>query len=264
MKKIKVLIIVLVLLLGYALIIYLLFNNKKDNDINGNNADTNINSSDTKIDNNYLIINNINYKYINQKFVKVDHSLIKSDELFNVFINNKYYGNYYLKYGGVWNLFDEKNKYTTYDGNILASSKNFNIVVRNIKIREINEQDKIYLINNYNINSFDYLTFNQVIDIDLDNNGEMDEIINLSSKEDTINLINQFNILLIKLNGNYIKLVEERGENAHHVYNIMSIINILNNDYDSIVISSVEGILSDERITNYLIYQYKNNNYSID
>lgn len=264
MKKYKGIIILLIVLVIYSLLMFVFFNNKDNQNNNGN--ENNINTKKRTIeDEKYLVISNTStLRYTNNSFEKASNSEISKLDNLKVYVNNNFYGNYKMKYVSNWNLFDKNNEFVNYNGNLLAVSNNFNVNVRNYKIREINESDKVFLINNYNINTFNYLLINEVVDIDLDNNGILDEIICLSSMLDSDNDNNYYNIIALKLNNEKVTLIEERGQDALYVYSIFGVINIDENLFDSIIISKVEGFISENPITTNLVYNYKNNNYTID
>ena len=151
-----------------------------------------------------------------------------------------------------------------YDGKLLAVTDNLNAKVRNFEIREINNSDKVLLINKYDINTFSYVSTNEVVDIDLDNNGIMDEIICLSSMQESDNKNNHYNIVLVKLNDEIIPIIEEKKNDAIYVYNIYSVINIFDRECDNIIISRTENYDSEEPIVKEFIYQCKNNQYMIE
>ena len=168
-----------------------------------------------------------------------------------------------MRYVAKWNLLDEKKEFVKYSGGLIAGSQSLKLNVRNIKIREINDQDKIFLINKYNLASFNYLTTNEAVDIDLDNNGVMDEIICLSSKEYSNNANNYYNLVVVKFNDNIFEIINEQGDNAN-VYNIESVFNILNKSEDMIYINKSVGAQSEDPTYENIVIKYVNNNYSID
>ena len=259
--KLKGIIIAVVVLLIYGLGMYFVFglNNSQSASSNKSN-DGNIQNKDY-----YMVIGDSSIlKYKNGIYVSSDKKTIESLPSMKVFVNNKYYGDYKLNFVSTWNLLNDKAEFVSYKGELLAISKDFDVVVRNINIREINDDDKYMLLSKYGINSFKYLTTNQAIDIDLDKNGEMDEIICLSSMEPSDSVSNYYNLVIIKYNNEIISVVDERKEDAKYVYDISSIINVLNNSNDSIIISKTEGYLAEFTNINYSIISYKNDNYVID
>ena len=264
MKKYKWLVIIVIILGIYGLVLYFAFGNKKDNE--SNNSSSSNNSSEVKKEDKYLVLDNIsNIHYNNIDYSNAKIKRIEELDKLKVYVNNNYYGDYKLKNAGNWNLFDKNDEFVNYNGSLIAFSENFNIKVRNnYKIREINEKDKVLLMNKYNLSTFEYLTTNEVIDYDLDNNGVMDEIICLSSIEESNNPKNYYNVVMLKLNDEVIPLIEERENNAKYVYSIFSILNIENNKYDSIILTKTEGYISENPKVSSIIYNYKNDKYVID
>lgn len=265
MQKFKGLIIFIIILGIYGLIMFFAFGNKENNSENNSNNNSNNQSNNKVKEEKYLVIDNITkLNYSNGEFSPAKNKEIEQIEKFKVYVNNKYYGDYKLKNAGNWNLFDKKDEYVNYNGNLLAFSDNFNVKVRNIKIREIDEKDKVFLINNYNLNTFSNLTINEAVDLDLDNNGVTDEIICLSSMEESNNISNYYNVVVLKLNDEKLTLVEERENDAKYVYSIFGIINIEDSKNDSIILTKVEGYYSEKPKVSSLVYNYKNDKYMID
>ena len=261
--KNKGLIIVIVLLLIYGVVMFILFGNRENIDIL-NNQEPNSSEIDKNL-NYYLVLDDKSYKYDtnNGELYRISNSVIEEQDKLNVYANNKFLGKYNMKYVANWNLFNDKKEFVSYEGNIVAANDSFKLNVKDINIREINDQDKVFLINRYNVSSFSYLTTNEAVDIDLDNNGEMDEIICLSSKEYSNNDNNYFDIVMVKLNGNVYDIINKKGNSAN-VYNIMSVFNYLDKKQDSIYLIKTAGIYSDEPTYENVVINYVNNNYSID
>ena len=268
MKKNKGLIITIIIIIIYALIIYFVFNsqtyfNNNNNDNTNYNENSN-NNEQTTNESYYLVINDNNYRYGNNVFSSVNKSYIESLYKLKTFVNNKFYGEYKLRYGNKWNLLDDKMEFVTYDGDLIAASTNFNLTVKSISFREINDEEKKYIIENYDIKTFGDLLTNQVVEVYLDRNNEMDKIICLSNSNLSYDNSNDYNLILVYLNGKYQQILYEKGNDSKYVYNILSIINYLNNDNDSIVIEKIIGYISDDMHSGYDIYNYKNNNYVMD
>ena len=264
MKKYKGIIILIVVLLIYGLIMFFLFSSDEDKERLKNETSESSEKIPTENDSYYLVTDNSKYQYYNNKFNKTYIANIEKQEKFNVFVDNKQFGNYKLKHAAVWNLFDDNNNFKNHTGKLLATTSNMNTKVRDYKIREINDTDKVLLINKYNLSTFSYISSNEVVDIDLDNNGVMDEIICLSSMQECENSNNHYSVVAVKLNNEIITLIEEKGDNALYVYNIYSIINIFDREKDELIISRTEDYDSDEPLTEEYVYQYKNNKYVID
>ena len=122
-------------------------------------------------------------------------------------------------------------------------------------INDISEINNI-LKNNINSNN---LTINEKLVIDLDNNGINDKIINVSNlEEEDANYY--FNLIYLNLNGE-LKIIKNDPVNFEDVlitpvYNLMYILNINNDIYDSLIFRE-----SDSQTKSYIMYQYKGNNY---
>ena len=260
MKKSKGIIILIVVLLIYSLIMFFLFSSTQEI----KNPIDNISKKETKENKYYLVTDNSEFEYYYNSFKKISTYNIEKQDKFNIYVNNKMLGEYKLKYGTTWNLFDENSNFKMYNGKLLAITNNLNPKVRDFKIREINEKDKELLINQFVVQTFDYISSNEVVDIDLDNNGIEDEIICLSSMQESEDSNNHFNVVVIKLNNEIITLIEEKGDSALYVYNIYAIINIFDRVQDNIIISRTEGYDSDEPEINEFIYHFENQQYVIE
>ena len=116
----------------------------------------------------------------------------------------------------------------------------------------------------FHLNTFEYLTTNNVLDFDLDHNGQKDEIIVLSSMEESENVNNYYNLVVLIFNGEVKTLIEERGLDATYVYSLVSDINMFDNTHDSFIISKLEGYISENPTKTNLVYSFKNNEYMID
>lgn len=84
--------------------------------------------NNTKDDIKYLVIDEycILYNKTKNKFSYCKNSSVENKKL-NVYIDGNYYGIYNLKYGTVWNLFDDNKEYVNYEGSLLAYSDGLNL-----------------------------------------------------------------------------------------------------------------------------------------
>ena len=247
----KVPIIIIIVLVIFSLIVFLLFHNKED-DINKNI-------------NGYLVIDNYStWHYSKEKWNSVSKNNI-NDNALEVYINNKYYGEYTLKYGNIWNLFDANNNYVNYDGSLIAASKSLNLSVYNFEVSEVNSNDlsTIRKIINYNVD-IDNLTTNEKVVVDLDNNGTYDGIISVSNL-DSFDEEKYFNLVYVVLNNEVKVLInkEVTAQNIYNepIYNIKNIINI-NNDLNKSFILQ-RGYFSEAGETGYILYSISDKNYQI-
>jgi hypothetical protein len=263
MKKNKALIIILIILAIYGVIMWFTFKNNSSN-ANDNNKN-NINTKDTN--HYYLTLNNIsNWDYYQGNWSKIDTSKIEdSNSYLSAYVNNNYLGDYKLKYGTIWNLFDANDNYVNYNGDLIAFSSNFNVILRSLKSVTLSAEEKTFITNNYNTTNYDYLINNQVINLDLDNNGVNDQIICLSSMDENTNLKKNFyNLVIINLNGTWGTLINVNGQDTDDIlkspiYEITNIMNI--NNIPSIIIKYTYGYISESPEIGNIMYQLTNSQF---
>lgn len=262
LKKYKFIIIITVILLVYGAIMYFVFK--------GNNSTDNTNTPTSNEEVKYLVLSNVsNLQYYNEKWTETKTDLIENSNLkFKSFVNNNYLGEYSLKYGKVWNLFDDKSNYVSYNGNLFAYSNNFNLTLRKANIRKINDDDKQIIKDNFNITNYDYLITNEAIDVDLDSNGTPDKIICLSnydgySIEDKKNF---YQLVFAQINGQIITIINQNNNNSNILNTKTNNIGfVFQNDDDNKIYLSIittDGIESDNPVENTILYTYENNNFN--
>ena len=268
MNKKAACILILILLLGYALIVGIIFMVKEepnDNpDNNGSNID--IDNDPVEITYDYLEINNIIQLRNNGGIWSLASNEEFDEVLFDIYVNKTFFGNYYLKKGVNWNIFDENNNYIDYEGDLVAGTSGLKMNVRNNNISVVDSIDlqeaSTILENNIDMMS---LSTNQKVMLDLDSNGIMDKVISLSNIFSEIDQSVYFNLLYVNLNGEIIVLEKELVNSANILvsptYRIGYFINLLDSQYDSIFIQ--KGYFSNAGETTYLIYEYTDNTYSL-
>lgn len=267
MTKKGIAILIIILLLIYALIVGVLFIFKNGNEELNNNSNNVIdNNEDEEKQYDYLEIDNtIQLKYFNGTWSLANDNDF-NDVLFDIYVNQEYFGYYYLKKGVNWNIFDQNNNYIDYNGSLIAGTTGLQMKVRNssITIVDSNDLQEASSILGVNIDMLS-LSTNQKIIIDLDNNGIMDKVISLSNLYAEIEQPAYYNLVYVNLNGKIIILVNELIDIKDILispsYKISYFINMFNNIYDSIFIQ--KGYFSNVGETTYLIYDYKNNTYSL-
>ncbi len=155
MKKNKILIIAIILFIFFGVIgLYFYFTNNDITEIVNkiNNSLYNQNIGPNNIKNNTITNSSYNTyhlvvgDYLNvvfndrtKEWKKIDTE--EYNEKFETYVDNIYYGKYYLLYGNVWNLLDDHKNFVKYTGNIIAYSSNFN--VRVLKYQEMKINDNI-------------------------------------------------------------------------------------------------------------------------
>lgn len=260
-KKYIITIVVLTLISVYGLIVYNL-SIKSELGESSNNIPENTQENDDSTEFDYLIVGNDEcWIYNNGHWNETEPR--DFDESFSVYVNNNYFGDYKLKYGNVWNLFDTTNKYVHYNGKLLAVTSGISVNLMNYNIQNVNIDDmlEIDMILNSNILQED-LTINEKLILDLDKNGINDKIINVSNL-DAENQNIYFNLTYINLNNNLKilnkNIVEIENRLIEPVYNLEYVLNINNSEYDSIILR--KGYFSNNGDTQRILYEYNNENY---
>lgn len=92
---------------------------------------------------------------------------------YNVFIDNKRLGNYYLWYNqDKWYIFDQNRKAIQRDGNIIAYRSNYEIKVKDFQMEEIRNQAPVRkVLSENNLSTSSKFTVSQETSIDIDNDG---------------------------------------------------------------------------------------------
>ena len=263
-KKVTIVIIVILLIISGAFLGYYYLN--QDNIIEenpGNNDDIDDDPIEPVIDSDYLVIDNIsNWRYSSGSWSRASKEDILNKD-FVVYVNNQYYGNYQLKYGTVWNLFDESDSYVEYSGKLLAYSNKFNVVVPMYEVTNITniEEMEISSILGHNFNS-NTLGINEVVNFDLDSNGILDKIVNVSNLDSESEEDYYFNLCYVVINGEIQVIindeVDSRSIMAYPTYELNYILRYDNNYYSFIL---QEGYFSNVGETKNNLYEFKDYNY---
>ena len=257
-KKITIiLIVVLLALTGGLLIIYEL--NKEDDDTPPAKEPTPI------VETKNLILENVStWHYADGSWSNATTSSLE-DKAYFVYNNNRYLGEYRLKYGTTWNLFDDYDNYVNYDGSLIAYSTNFNIEVKNIVDKEISieEISEISSIIGYDIDIVD-LSLAMAVTAHLDNSGNIDKIVSVSNLDAETEQSIYFNLVYVKKNGKIDILINERIPvtdifNAPN-YTIKNVLNIEESDVASIIVQ--KGYFSEAGKTGNIIFEYSANKYT--
>lgn len=164
-NKLSIIIITLMVCVFGSLIVYLvLFKNNDNVNVNIDNSN-NINTTPMGKDVvNYLVIDDycILYNKTKNKFSYCKNSSVENKKL-NVYIDGNYYGIYNLKYGTVWNLFDDNKEYVNYEGSLLAYSDGLNLENVSFTAEDFNSQyitEANKVLNNSRVNVQDNLHYN--------------------------------------------------------------------------------------------------------
>jgi hypothetical protein len=163
-KKVPIIIAVILFVIG--IILYFVFRETKQEVV--------------KSDINYLVIGNESiWENKNNSWKKVTYDDVNNKKL-SVYIDNMYSGKYTLKYGKVWNLYDNSGLVMYEDSFVAMSDVNWDIV--NINIDSISKEDLIYINSVLNSKySLEDITLNEKVNVDFNNNGIIDTIINVGN-----------------------------------------------------------------------------------
>lgn len=244
-KKIKILIIILIIIALYSLVTIFLINN---------------NSSTDEI----LVIGNNAWYYKDDKWNVLDNYNNKKNYVFKTYINNQYNGEFVIKKNPQFELYSNRGLVDN-NGYLFAYTKNIDLKMHkyNVINNSVDELNEISKILNMNIYSKD-LSIDELVTIDLDNNGLLDKIVNVSNLDALDSQEKYFNLTYLKLNNEDIQIInkefvlEEEILNKP-VYNIKYIFDY--NDNNNIVIE--EGYFSNAGDTNYKLYSLDIDKYQI-
>lgn len=261
MKKFIKILLICLLVAAYVLIVYFVFNKNDSSDTHGNTPTEETSSY-------YMIIKNSgNLLYKDSKWSSATSDDIEnSNMLFSTYINNNYLGEYYPKYATVWSLFDKNSNYKNYTGDLIAYSNNFKVVLSNASFSSLTSDDKAFIKTNYNIDNYDYLINEQVYNIDLDGDGEKDKLVSLTNTDlSQLGIPYYYNLIYLVINNNLQTLVYEQKEDAMTNYYSIEIIFKKESDKSkSLIVKKITGFESDSSSNELQVYEYKNNQYTID
>lgn len=261
-KKISIVLIIIMVTFSVCFYAYYILNDKSDD--TPNDIEPNVPETPEEPKYNMLIVDNIsNWMYLNGRWSKMDTDDMENHK-FAVYVDNKYYGNYKLKYGTVWNLFDDNESYVEYYGDLFAYSNNFNVNIANYEIGAVgaNEVLEINNILNHEFNP-NTLSINEVVQIDLDSNGIMDKIVNISNLDSDEQEQYYFNLCYVVVN-NQIKViindsVDSRELLKYPVYRLRYIFKYADNEFYSFIMQ--EGYFSNVGKTQNNLYDAINGEY---
>ena len=229
---------------------------------NGNEGETP--TEPVVIDYDMLVIDNIsNWGYVDGRWRTLDIDEIEDNE-FVVYVNHQYYGNYNLKYGTIWNLFDDNNSYVEYYGDLIAYSNDFNVVIPSYAVTNVTgvEISEITTILGHGFNS-STLSTNEVVNIDLDSNGIVDKIVNVSNLDSLEEEQYYFNLCYVVLNNEIQVVIDDevqyREIMSYPVYKLNYILRYDNNSVFSFILQ--EGYFSNVGETQNNLYDYVDGTY---
>ena len=267
-KKVYIVLIVILITLSIGIYTwyYMTDSGEEDNNPNGEIDNPTLPTDPEEIQYKMLVIDDIsNWGYYDERWIKLDPEEIE-DNQFTVYVDHKYYGSYNLKYGTIWNLFDNNDTYIEYTGSLFAYSENFNVNVPNYEKTTVGENEirEISTILNRSIDTVSF-SIDEVVNIDLDFNGVVDKIVNVSNLDSVDAQQYYFNLCYIVLNGEIQTLILDNVDIedllAYPIYEINYLLQYDNNNYYSIILQ--EGYFSNVGETQNNLYNLTDGNYSL-
>lgn len=169
------------------------------------------------IDNNAIFKEQGNNKWKNISFNKITNYNWKK---YNTYIDNSYYGKYYLYNNEKWYLFKDKTKAVNYDGNLLALGGNIKYKVVNFTTYDIEDYTYVKkVLNDNEISEKVFLTSDSLISIDINNDGIKESIYTISNKFSTENDSDiQFSFVFMVKNNKIIYLYKNIEKNQDNIY----------------------------------------------
>lgn len=212
----------------------------------------------------YMVIDNVaNLMYTDNSWFYTTSFEVEKQTNYETYSYNNYLGKNNLEYVNAWNLFDKNKNFVNYKDSLFAYSDKFNIKKINTNIRNITEIEKQEIISNFHYDDFNYLLSNEVIDIDLDDDGVMDKIVCVSNTNENKNLKNKYyNLIYIKLNDKIIKVINENSKNYDilrtDIYDLSYFFSLDKTKY--FIIKKTNNVISDSLTEEISLYNYTNIN----
>ena len=214
----------------------------------------------------YLVLNNFSVWKYNKTWAKANYSDVNNKKM-SVFIDNKTKGQYYLKYGTTWNLFNDQDEYVNYHGDLIAITPYIKLEFLRYSQGVINTDD-LNTITRLNANANNItvqeLSPKEKIIVDLDSNGINDSIV-IVGNIDIPSQNNYFNIVYVNLNGDIKVLINDKikmGERLKEpLYSFNNVLLFENSKYGSIVLHKT--YYSQVANPGNLLFDYNKKNYQL-
>lgn len=101
---------------------------------------------------------------------------------YNIYLNNKEYGKYFLWHDDKWYAFDKKKNAININGNMLAYKANFKMKFLNFEQEEINDMTYVnYVLEENNLSLSSKFTSSYKVSFDFDNDGANEEFFVISN-----------------------------------------------------------------------------------
>lgn len=184
---------------------------------------------------------------------------------FNVYVDNKKFGNYYLWHNDKWYLFDSKKNAINYDGRLIAYRSNYKMNIYDYNIENIEDFTYVneVLMDN-NISNVDEYTAKNKVSLDYDNDGEIEDfylvsnVFSMESNPDKVFSI----VFMVKDNevySIYTDIEKNTSFNGCKPY-FNTFIDVDNDNKYELVLSCAKYSVSH---TSNMLYKFKDNKFKI-
>lgn len=196
----------------------------------------------------------------------INVSEIIKDDIYNVFLDNKNLGKFYLEKQDNWILYDLDRKQYKYDlGSFLAIKANYEINLMNFNAQEISNKKYVNkVLSDNKISATEELTVNRVYQIDIDTDGIKENIYAISnafakqtSPKDTFSIV--FMEKDNKIYYLYNKVEKNDGLNGCKPY-INTVIDLDNDKIYEIIVSC--GYFSTQKRSD-MLYKFENEQFKM-
>lgn len=212
----------------------------------------------------YMILNDDLYTY-NNKWIKASTKSVVNNQYFNVYVNEQFFGKYYLEYVDNWNILDINKKFINYEGSIVAFSNNYEASIDKIQTHNITDVEKEYINEKYGIKNYEYLYNDEVVLFDFDNDGLEEKLILVSNLEVGILEDTYYNIICINSNNKNYTLVDDEIHEGdlitNDTYEFAGIFNVDNKNY--LAIKQIINPVGDAVEEVYNLYSYENGRFKL-
>lgn len=213
-----------------------------------------------------LLNPNTVFEYSNKRWIKVNDSYINDYNWkeFDVFLDSEYKGKQLVWLDDQWYIFDKNKNAINYTEKFIGVKANYEIKVKDFEVISDAQSDYAYeLLSKYNLPASSELTVNDKVVVDIDNDGEDEEIYLISNtfpmdtEPDTI----FSSVFMIKNNQKYIIYEDSENGNAYNgcLPYINSILDADNDNNYEIVLTCSRYSAQEPINTLYKFYKTKFN-----
>lgn len=182
------------------------------------------------------------------------------------YIDNSYFGQYYLYNSEKWYLFEDKNKALNYEGDLLALSGNIKYKVVNFTLHDIEDTTYVkQVLKDHHLDENSTLTSSSYVDIDINNDGNKERIYTISNQFPLEDVGNTYFSFIFMIDHNRIIYLYEKVKEEVDPYSgckpyINNIIDVDEDDRYEIILGC--GYYSTNGI-HYKMYQFKNGKFNL-